>query len=670
VAQVLIFNSNSEEREFLRQIAGENEPVYVTGDAKNALSLLQSRPISLAIVEVNLAELPALRSALLNTPCLILTGRREDVLKESVVRWPRDRFIDYIVISPLPSDATRGQRILAIAREYAQLKARVEALTNSKISADSKLKQISAEVKALGDSLSTGLAKAQEKRSALEMRYLRFQNVKKKFEDTLRKLHAANDFSNLLDIVRDIKDLVHASGVSLYISDENESLGRYLKPLVWDDIVPTHAEFAGYFTTWMAQDFAAHVARTGQVLNLTDAENDVRFSKRYRVHLRTPLRSLLASPLISEGAVIGLIEVYNKAEGDRIVASGFDEDDRQSLSELSEHIALAITKLNLIQYDALTGLLRPDPFFLKVTQKIEIQSKRRQETGFYAMVMGDVDWFKNYNDRNGQEAGNRLLRELAVVLKASIREDDFLCRYGGEEFLFFLAGVKTIEEATLLTERIRKNVEGHLFEFEEFQPRHKLTMSFGVTLLPRDMRDDRGFVTKDMLKNIAHEADLAMGEAKGKRFAAFKDIFPPVSKNRVCAYVRDKSTVMSNTTLLREAAEKSFVEKRHDRRYDASTLCLYRENGSHRVTNTIDLSLGGAKISSKIEFPKAKALELFIVLGSKANPFKGDVVYSQRASPGSSYFYTGVKFRDISQDDRIALQNYFVSLGKRDIPAA
>lgn len=670
MAQVLILNSNSEEREFLRQIVGESGPVYLTGDAESALSLLHAHPVNIAIIEDNLAELPALRPYLLNLPCLILTGRREDVLKEVVLRWPRDRFIDYIVISPLPSDATRGQRILAIAREYARLKARVEALTNSKISADSRLKQISVEVKALGDSLSIGLAKALEKRSALEMRYLRFQSIKKKFDDTLRKLHAANDVSNFLDIVRDIKDLVHARGVSLYISDESESLGRYLKPLVWDNIVPTHAEFAGYITTWTAQDFAAHVARTGQVLNLTDAKNDVRFSKRYQVHLRAPVHSLLASPLISEGAVIGIIEVYDKAEGDRILASGFDEDDRQSLAELSEHMALAITKLNLIQYDALTGLLRPDPFFQKVIQKIEIQSKRRQETGFYAMVMGDVDWFKNYNDRNGQEAGNRLLRELAAVLKSSIREDDLLCRYGGEEFLFFLTGVKTIEEATLLTERIRKNVEGHLFEFEEFQPRHKLTMSFGVTLLPHDRRDDRGFVTKDMLKNIAHEADFALAEAKGKRSAAFNDIFPPVSKNRICAYVRDKSTVMSKTALLREAAEKSYVEKRHDRRYDASTLCIYRENGSHRVANTIDLSLGGAKISSKIEFPRAKILDLFIVLGNKANPFKGDVVYSQRTSPGSSYFYTGVKFRDISQDDRTALQNYIQSLGKRDIPAA
>ena len=112
--------------------------------------------------------------------------------------------------------------------------------------------------------------------------------------------------------------------------------------------------------------------------------------------------------------------------------------------------------------------------------------------------MGDVDWFKNYNDRNGHEAGNRLLRDLAAVLRTSIRDEDLLCRYGGEEFLFFLSGVKNIEEATLLTERIRKSVEDHVFEYEEFQPRHDLTMSFGVTMLPlerigrRLRRDDQG----------------------------------------------------------------------------------------------------------------------------------------------------------------------------------
>ena len=208
--------------------------------------------------------------------------------------------------------------------------------------------------------------------------------------------------------------------------------------------------------------------------------------------MRAPLRDILAAPLLSGGTVIGVIEVYNKVGPDGRPAD-FGADDQRILHGLSEHIALAITNLNLIQYDALTGLLRPDPFFEKAAHKLEIRSKRRLESGAWAMVMGDVDWFKLYNDRNGQEAGNSLLRELAGLLKASIREDDLLCRYGGEEFLFLLHGVESVEEAMVLTERIRRKTAERHFENEEFQPRGDLTMSFGVTWVDpkEDLLDGR-----------------------------------------------------------------------------------------------------------------------------------------------------------------------------------
>ena len=179
--------------------------------------------------------------------------------------------------------------------------------------------------------------------------------------------------------------------------------------------------------------------------------------------------------------VIGVIEVYNKILPKDSNREGFTREDQQIMRTLSEHISLAITKLNLIQYDALTSLLRPDPFFENVVHQIESQRKRRGEMESYAMVMGDVDWFKDYNDRNGHEVGNKLLRELANVLKSSIRDQDLICRYGGEEFLFFLTGLKNLEEACLLTERIKKNIEEHYFKFQEFQPSNNLTMSFGIT---------------------------------------------------------------------------------------------------------------------------------------------------------------------------------------------
>jgi c-di-GMP-binding flagellar brake protein YcgR len=105
-------------------------------------------------------------------------------------------------------------------------------------------------------------------------------------------------------------------------------------------------------------------------------------------------------------------------------------------------------------------------------------------------------------------------------------------------------------------------------------------------------------------------------------------------------------------------------------RYYTSTLCIFRENGSHRVATTVDLGLGGAKISSETAFPLAKIVDLFLILGSQANPLRGEVVHCRKASPNSSFFYTGLKFLETSPADRKILESYFLSLGKKDASPA
>ncbi len=666
MGNILIYNKKVEEEGFLLKLCQKYGVIFTSATLEKTLTLLGSMSFTTILIDAELADDRALKEMLNQAPSLILTGREEEALKETARHWPADRFVDYLVISPRPVDITRGERILKIAQDYARLKSDVENLTLSKESMEQKMRRLYGQIKEIGSALSEGFVKQLEKRVALEARYIRFQKLKEKFENILRKLYAANDVNNLLDIVFDIKDLVRASGISLYVLEESETMGKYLKPLVWDDAFLAHADFAKHIALFLAQDFAATVARTGAEVNKTEATDDPGFSGRYQQQLRAPLYSILCTPLKRDKEVIGAIEVYNKTADDKVTKAGFTEEDQQIMRGLSEHISIAMTKLNLIQFDALTGLLRPDPFFEKVLQKIEFQGKRRQEIDSYAMVMGDVDWFKNYNDRNGHEAGNRLLRELASILKTSIREDDLLCRYGGEEFLFFLAAVKNVEEATLLTERIRKNIEEHYFENEEFQPRHNLTMSFGVTVFPRKELTEPGAATKPVLKKIAGEADMALAEAKGKRFKNLPYNENLITKNKVCAYVRDKAAVMGRAGVLR-SPEKIISEKRKFERYYASTLCIYKEDGGHKVATTVDLSLGGAKISSETQFPLAKTLDFFLILGSRANLLAGDVVYSQKISPHSSYFYTGLKFKDLSQENRKLLETYFNLLEKKEV---
>jgi diguanylate cyclase (GGDEF)-like protein len=391
-------------------------------------------------------------------------------------------------------------------------------------------------------------------------------------------------------------------------------------------------------------------------------------SKRYIEHLKNPLYSILCVPIMHEKEVIGVLEVYNKLQKDKLSQAGFSGEDEQMLRGLSEHISLAMTKLNLIQHDALTGLLRPDPFFVKVIQKINSQSKRRQEIGSYAMVMGDVDWFKNYNDRHGHEAGNRLLRKLAAVLKSSIREDDLLCRYGGEEFLFFLTGVNSLEEACILTDRIRKTVEEQYFENEETQPRGNLTMSFGVTLLPRK-EEFLLTINKYELKKVANEADMALAEAKGKRFSNLKplgDKDREQVKNKVCAYHSEPQGRDRKSSVIQPYREEFFEEKRKYERLYVSTLLLYGENGHFRVTKTINLSLGGVRIFSDAKLPPSKTVDLFLILENKATPFKGDIIYSQKAGEGSALYHTGIRFKEMPAEERKALENYLSLLPRKE----
>ncbi len=195
-------------------------------------------------------------------------------------------------------------------------------------------------------------------------------------------------------------------------------------------------------------------------------------------------------------------------------------------------------KLNLVQYDGLTGLLNREPFFEALTLRITAYRKRRDEQGFsIAIVMSDIDDFKNFNDRNSHIEGNKLLRELGKILKNSIREEDLVSRYGGEEFIFYLSKISGIEQACQFTERVRKTVEGHYFQNQEVQPNGNLTMSFGVTLLPSEIIDQYGMLRQEDLNQIVEEADKALLAAKGYQDFKGDD---GGRGNRICVFDRER----------------------------------------------------------------------------------------------------------------------------------
>ncbi|TFG57539.1 MAG: sensor domain-containing diguanylate cyclase, partial [Candidatus Aminicenantes bacterium] len=439
--RILVVNPSSAEADRLARLAQKFGPARSETDPEAAMAVFADGDFAVVVFDVAFAGSAALKSMLHPPVGILLTGVDEDIVSRTADEWPPGIDVDICLTSPGNPREMAFLRALGRAVEHARLKTEAITLSRSLSLQETKVKDVLAEIHEIKGLLNTGFLHEVEKRIAIEARYVGSQQERQRVESILRKIYGADDVSSLLDIMPEIRDIVQAESVTVYILEENEVIGPYLKPLVWDNAFLAHSDFSKYIAPLEAQDFAASVARFGHGICVAALSFDRRLSKRYTAFLKSPLKNLLGVPIMHGRKVIGVLEVYNKTAAGKAIPEGFTREDQQILRGLSEHTAIAMAKLNLIQFDPLTGLLRPEPFFEKVLQKVNALSKRRREEGSMALVMGDVDWFKAYNDRNGHEAGNKLLRELAHVLKLSIREEDLICRYGGEEFLFFLKGV-------------------------------------------------------------------------------------------------------------------------------------------------------------------------------------------------------------------------------------
>ncbi len=100
----------------------------------------------------------------------------------------------------------------------------------------------------------------------------------------------------------------------------------------------------------------------------------------------------------------------------------------------------------------------------------------RYQQGF-SCIMIDIDHFKTFNDTYGHAAGDRILKDIAQLLRQNTRKTDKVCRIGGEEFLILCPNVE-VDGATVCAEHLRATVEQHNFEYEGTQM--PVTISLGV----------------------------------------------------------------------------------------------------------------------------------------------------------------------------------------------
>jgi two-component system, cell cycle response regulator len=187
------------------------------------------------------------------------------------------------------------------------------------------------------------------------------------------------------------------------------------------------------------------------------------------------LRPNLIIPLMGIGGVYGIIIM-----GDKIVGNEYTINELDYMHRMFS--ILAITMQNELHYetsitDPKTGLFTYDYFFKRIQEKIA--SARRYNTSS-AILMLDIDHFKIFNDKYGHLAGDKVLVALAQALQHTVREDDCVARFGGEEFSILLSECAP-DSLFIVAERIRKAVsEIELYEKEQ---KLQITVSIGGCMI-------------------------------------------------------------------------------------------------------------------------------------------------------------------------------------------
>lgn len=174
--------------------------------------------------------------------------------------------------------------------------------------------------------------------------------------------------------------------------------------------------------------------------------------------------------------------------------------------------------------DALTNLYNRRAFDLHI--EAMVKAMLGKET-YLSILMIDIDHFKKFNDTYGHDVGDEVLKMVASIIKKNAnKEGDFAARYGGEEMVL-LCEATAIEEARLLAERIRSDIENYRFIIKGDTPKETtVTVSIGVSEI--DCCKSKSYLTDGDVSPLVHQfiqsADRALYYAK------------KTGRNRVCVF--------------------------------------------------------------------------------------------------------------------------------------
>lgn len=233
--------------------------------------------------------------------------------------------------------------------------------------------------------------------------------------------------------------------------------------------------------------------------------------------------SIIGIPLKVGDTVLGVMNLSRSTLG------GFSSSELRLLTLLSDQAAVAISNASLHQMisrqaysDTLTGL--PNRRALDERLEEEVQSARRNNYSF-AVIMMDLDGFKDINDTYGHSIGDDVLRLVFNQMARGVRNTDFLARYGGDELTLILTQ-SDMSSAQIVAEKIVEGMGKLKYKLPDGR-KLELGISGGIAIFPVNARSG-----PDMLR----AADAALYHAKKHRRGSFevaRGVTGPLATHRI-----------------------------------------------------------------------------------------------------------------------------------------
>ncbi len=325
----------------------------------------------------------------------------------------------------------------------------------------------------------------------------------KRIEDELREMREILSVAQVVVSSLDLDEVLNVilSGAMAIMEAPAGSIALYDES-VSSVQLRVHSGLSSEFTTkdrWLVKPggLTHHILEQGELFVVEDTEKVDFFKNPLAVDEK--IRSLIAVPLKIQDKIVGILYV------DDFVPRQFREHRLRALSILASFASMSINNAQLHEEtqklactDGLTNLYNHRQF--KQMLKEELSRADRYDKKM-TMIMYDIDNFKQFNDKYGHPAGDKVLAAIGCIMRQTLRDCDFSFRYGGEEFVAILpeTGITPgVIAANRIAESIRDNSKRFLAEID---PEHTVTVSMGVATFPRDGKDDVALlhVVDDML---------------------------------------------------------------------------------------------------------------------------------------------------------------------------